>query len=324
MNESKHESVARRAYQRGEEQGRSAGRNLASWLPPEAEEKARGPTPATGDWQHEGPAPSNLDRALPAGERRRARAARRGTDIGSAGPGVREPEHFVAVLDRAHLNIYQVRNGGRADRARLEPVEIIELPAGNERYTERDTDQAGRFGARFGPGGGSIDERLPMQNEHERRLAADLAARLGRFLEQHDGATWDYAAGPALHHAVLDRLPSWRHTSRPDEGRAMDQRDLSQLNGQSVLVKSTADHRDPPVALRGTIEARTDRAGTPVVKIVLDYPDMNNRASHAGVLSLDGAGMARLMAGRNDGTYEYTIDQPLEPGPEAAAPRADS
>lgn len=104
----------------------------------------------------------------------------------------------------------------------------------------------------------------------------------------------------------------------------MNQHDLTHLNGQSVLVKSTADHRDPPVALRGTIEARTDRAGTPVIRIVLEYPDMNNTASQRGVIALDGAGVERLMAGEHDGVYEYAIDQPLEPGPEPASPQAAS
>lgn len=102
----------------------------------------------------------------------------------------------------------------------------------------------------------------------------------------------------------------------------MDKPDLDQLNGHSVLVKTTADHRDPPVAMRGTIEARTDRAGTPVVKIVLDYPDMNNVAAHQGVIALDGAGVERLRAGGHDGVYEYTIDQPLEPEPGSEGARA--
>lgn len=203
MNKAKHQGVAQRAYRRWEEQGRPEGRDLEFWLKAEAEERAPKAQPAWPD----GPAPTNLDRALPAGERHRARAARRGGESLPVGAGLPPAEHFVAVLDRAHLNIFQVRNGGRASRARFERVETIELPAGAQGYTDRDTDQAGRFGARVGPGGGSIDERLPMQNEHERRLVAELAARLGQFLEQHPGATWDYAAGPALHHAVFERLP---------------------------------------------------------------------------------------------------------------------
>lgn len=199
-----HESIAKRAYQRWEERGRPDGRDLQFWLEAENELKAAA---LEAGLPAESTVPGNLDRALPAAEKRRPRAASHGTGGASAGPNVRPPEHFVAVLDRAHLNIYQVRNGGRAARARFEPVETFQLAAGREHYTDRDTDQAGRFGARIGPKGGSIDERLPMQNEHERRLAADLAARLGAFLQEHDHATWDYAAGPALHHAVLKRLP---------------------------------------------------------------------------------------------------------------------
>jgi hypothetical protein len=99
----------------------------------------------------------------------------------------------------------------------------------------------------------------------------------------------------------------------------MNKRDLTHLDGQSVLVKSTADRNDPPVALRGTIEARTDRAGTPVVRIVLEYPDMNNTAAHHGVIALDGAGVDRLLAGEHDGVFDYTIDRPLDPDPEPAA-----
>ena len=182
-----------------------AGRELEFWLQVEAELKAAAPAPAL---PASGPAPTNLDRALPPAERRRARAARHGTAGKRSGPPAPPAEHFVAVLDRAHLNIYQVSNSGRAARARFDPVEAFHLAAGRQHYTDRDTDQAGRFGARVGPAGGSIDERLPMRNEHERRLVADLAGRLGRFLQEHGGATWDYAAGPALHHAVLDRLPA--------------------------------------------------------------------------------------------------------------------
>ncbi len=96
-------------------------------------------------------------------------------------------------------------------------------------------------------------------------------------------------------------------------------RDITELNGHSVLVKTTTDHRDPPVGLRGTIEARRDRAGTPVVKIVLDYPDMCNEPSRHGVISLDGEGIERLLAGEHAGIYEYTIDRPLDPTPDAPA-----
>ncbi len=100
--------------------------------------------------------------------------------------------------------------------------------------------------------------------------------------------------------------------------------DLTHLHGQSVLVKSTADHRDPPVALRGTIEARPDEQGRPKVKIILEYPDMNNTAARRGIIPVDERDAGRLLAEGREGAYEYTIDRPLEPGPEPAGPQAVS
>lgn len=97
--------------------------------------------------------------------------------------------------------------------------------------------------------------------------------------------------------------------------------DLARLNGGNVLVKSAADHRDPPIARRGTIDARLDAAGQPVVKIALDYPDMANRVAEQGVLTLSPAEVERLVAGGHDGLYEFTISGPLEPGAEPTSPK---
>lgn len=104
----------------------------------------------------------------------------------------------------------------------------------------------------------------------------------------------------------------------------MKRRDLTRLNGQSVLVKSTADHRDPPTALRGTIDARPGPDGAAEVKIVLEYPDMNNTAARRGVIPVGEQDAERLLAQGRDGIAEYTIDAPLEPGPEPDTPQAAS
>jgi hypothetical protein len=100
--------------------------------------------------------------------------------------------------------------------------------------------------------------------------------------------------------------------------------DITQLNGQSVLVKSTADHRDPPTALRGTIDAKAGPTGRPDVKIVLEYPDMNNTAARRGVIPVGEPDAERLLAQGKDGVCEYTINRPLDPGPEPDAPQAAS
>jgi len=199
-----YESIAHQAYRLWEERGRPEGRDQECWFDAEAELHRQVWALAVPDG---GPVVNNLDRALAPADRRRARAERTGSDNRADAVEADMPGHFIVVLGRGHLRIYRVKEGGRAAQAQFELAESFELEAGRLRYTDRDTDQAGRFGARGGPRGGSIDERLSMQAEHERRLATELAGHLGRFLAEQTGATWDYAAGPALHHAVLDRLP---------------------------------------------------------------------------------------------------------------------
>jgi hypothetical protein len=104
----------------------------------------------------------------------------------------------------------------------------------------------------------------------------------------------------------------------------MNRADLTQLNGQSVLVRSTADHREPPTALRGTIDAKPGPQGRAEVKIVLEYPDMNNSAARRGVIPVGEQDAERLLAQGRDGVCEYTINRPLEPGPDPDTPQASS
>lgn len=104
----------------------------------------------------------------------------------------------------------------------------------------------------------------------------------------------------------------------------MNRADLTQLNGQSVLVKSTADRRDPPIALRGTIDAHPGPQGRPEVNIVLEYPDMNNAAARRGIIPVGEQDAERLLAQGRDGVCEYTINRPLDPGPEPNTPQAAS
>lgn len=198
MNYPEYETVARQAYRLWEERGRPEGRDLECWFDAEAELHRQVWALAVPDG---GPAVNNLDRALSPEERRRARAERTlpGAVATAAAGGA--DSHFIVVLGRGHLRIYRVGESGRS--IQFELATSFELEANRQ----RDTDQAGRFTARGGPMGGSSAERLPMQAEHERRLATELAGHVTRFLGEHAGASWDYAAGPALHHAVLERLP---------------------------------------------------------------------------------------------------------------------
>lgn len=201
MQSSTHESIAERARQRWEQEGRPAGRDLEIWCQAERElqEPERIPLPV------DGPAVSNLERAFPAGDRRRMRAARHEAE--NEGTRIAPPsEHFVVAVDRAHLRIYQMKEepGVRA-QPQFELAEALDFPAGRRHYTSRDSDQAGRFSS-AAQMGGSIDERLPMQEEHQRRLVAELVHFVGEFLSQRPQARWDLAAGPALHRPLLEGL----------------------------------------------------------------------------------------------------------------------
>ena len=109
-----------------------------------------------------------------------------------------------------------------------------------------------------------------------------------------------------------------------NEGAFIPDSDLTHLNGQSVLVESSVDRHDPPIALRGTIDARREPAGKSAVKIVLEYPDMNNTAARRGIIPIEGPDVDRLLAGERDGVFYFTIDRPLEPGPEPRVPQAAS
>ena len=91
--------------------------------------------------------------------------------------------------------------------------------------------------------------------------------------------------------------------------------DLRVLDKKIVLVKSSRDRRNPPTALRGTIEVHDDPAdrGTPLVQIALDFPQMFTTRAHHHTITLDAPAIERLVASERNGTYEIAIDEPLDP-----------
>jgi hypothetical protein len=136
----------------------------------------------------------------------------RGTGPGplSDGPGggyrPRMAEHHYVIVNRSQILFYRERvEPGYPPGCKL--VASAEFPDAHRSYTDNESDMAGRFpgGVRAG-NGMNIDERLPMQEEAERRNVASLANTIERFLRQFPNSLWDYAAGPTIHYAVLERL----------------------------------------------------------------------------------------------------------------------
>jgi ATP-dependent exoDNAse (exonuclease V) beta subunit len=199
------QQIADRAYAIWEERGHPQDENASvdCWLSAERElaEAMRESEPGLKT----GPAVTNLDRALSSPERTHARDRRRGENQKLDTRAQAVSEHFIVAADRAHLRIYQQESAG--EDYDMQIASSLDLASGKQSYTARDTDQAGRFpGSKGTSPGGSIDERLPMQEEQQKRAAAEVGAHVNEFLQQHPGATWDFAAGPVMHRAILDVL----------------------------------------------------------------------------------------------------------------------
>ena len=125
-------------------------------------------------------------------------------------------DHYIIVADNGHLRIFHERRSPGQTTPSLEEVQALDFPAGLRSYTDQDDDMAGRFqgskhqtrapGSPMARTGMSIDERLPMKREVDRRRANDVAEAIETFLRVRPEATWDFAAGPALHNAVVAAL----------------------------------------------------------------------------------------------------------------------
>ncbi|MDO8543926.1 MAG: hypothetical protein Q7S40_26075 [Opitutaceae bacterium] len=88
--------------------------------------------------------------------------------------------------------------------------------------------------------------------------------------------------------------------------------ELDYLSGKIVLVRSARDYRNPPSAMRGTLEVRDSDRG-PVVQIALEFPQMFTTRAHHRTITLDDMAVERLLESEHEGTFGLTIDEPLDP-----------
>jgi hypothetical protein len=126
--------------------------------------------------------------------------------------------HYFVIADHSRIRILTERTQVGQTTPGLEEVFAMDFAQGRSSYTDNDTDMAGRFqgskqqgaspGSPTARTGMSIDERLPMQREAHRRAVSEIAGAIDSFLELRPESTWDFAAGPSMHNAVLERLPS--------------------------------------------------------------------------------------------------------------------
>src|SRR4051794_5946807 len=103
-------------------------------------------------------------------------------------------DHYVITADHGHLKIFAQRLAPGQSTPALDEVQAMDFPHGKSSYTADNTDVAGRFqgsrqqgrgpGAPSARGGMSIDERLPMQREEDRREIADVVTQIESFLQR--------------------------------------------------------------------------------------------------------------------------------------------
>ena len=89
--------------------------------------------------------------------------------------------------------------------------------------------------------------------------------------------------------------------------------ELRQLEGKTVLVRSTADHHNPPVGRNGTIHIlNTGENGSARLEVVLEFPDMFSEPAHRRVIVLEGAEVEKLISTERAGVYELQLDTPID------------
>lgn len=100
-------------------------------------------------------------------------------------------------------------------------------------------------------------------------------------------------------------------TFPPSPTQVVSADEIRALHGRVVLVKSSRDQRNPPTAMRGSIEVTEAATAPPRVSIALEFPQMFASKAHHRSIPLDDSALARLLASENEGALAITIDDDL-------------
>jgi len=122
---------------------------------------------------------------------------------------------FFIVADRGHFKAFRAEKSGGERPAHLQLVTSFDLADGYTKLNEKIEDNAGRFPVGAGPASGSGGGNGRHQNsisekhyeiEYSRRIAKDLAGRIGKLLREEKPAAWAFAAPGPVKNAVLEEL----------------------------------------------------------------------------------------------------------------------
>jgi len=119
-------------------------------------------------------------------------------------------ETIIILANRGRLKAFRtVETPTRGTK--LERIEDLAFPEAHGRFSEKVTDQAGRF-PMTGISGPpqttqqSTYEALPALAETERRLMRLVAEEITAVLDREKAEQWYFAASPDIHESVLDEL----------------------------------------------------------------------------------------------------------------------
>lgn len=135
-------------------------------------------------------------------------------------PLINMNERYFIVTDYARLRIFRQRQQPGLQEPDIEEIDVLDFPSGRSSYTDREAFRAGRFqglGAQtssLGTRGGisavrtgmSIDERLPIEREEDRRRGTEVASQLEAFLTARPEANWELICAEAMQYAILRQL----------------------------------------------------------------------------------------------------------------------
>ncbi len=119
-------------------------------------------------------------------------------------------ETIIILANLGQLKGYRIVETPTRGR-KLERVEEMVFPEAHGRFSNRLTDQLGRFSILGGVGPAkstqqSDYETLPALAETERRLTRLLAEKIAGILHRERTEQWYFAAAPEIHDAVLEEI----------------------------------------------------------------------------------------------------------------------
>lgn len=104
-------------------------------------------------------------------------------------------ERYIFTADSTHLRGFREHSTRHQSTPTLIPVLTINFPSWRETNASPYWAQAGTHPGSRGNGatGLAANERLPVKEEHERRIATDIAIEINDFMLAHPAALWRIA-----------------------------------------------------------------------------------------------------------------------------------